>query len=134
MSGAALAAAAASFIGVPFRLHGRDARHGLDCIGLLGAALKRIGHRPVLPNGYPLRLARLEGWLPDVATCGLAVAQLPFAPGDVILLRPAAAQIHLAIAGPAGWVHAHAGLRRVVIAPDRPGGLLLHHWRLRAPS
>ncbi|NCU12457.1 MAG: hypothetical protein GXC70_09960, partial [Sphingomonadaceae bacterium] len=45
------------------------------------------------------------------------------------------AQFHLAIAAPAtGWVHAHAGLRRVVCQPQIPDGRIIHHWRLRPPS
>lgn len=135
MTGHALATAAADLVGVRFRLHGRDPRHGLDCIGLLGAALARIGRPIALPDDYPLRLARPDDWLPDCAACGFALAELPCAPGDVVLLRPAVAQAHLAIAGHDGtWVHAHAGLRRVVIAPVRPVGQILHHWRLRAPN
>lgn len=135
MSGHALALAAADLVGVPFRLHGRDPRHGLDCIGLLGAALARIGRRIALPDDYPLRLARPDDWLPDSTACGFVLAAPPFAPGDVVLLRPTAAQVHLAIVGHGEtWVHAHAGLRRVVIAPARPTGQILHHWRLRAPN
>ena len=38
-SGAAIAAAARALVGVPFRLQGRDPALGLDCVGLVGAAL-----------------------------------------------------------------------------------------------
>ncbi len=134
MSGLALARAAEALIGAPFRLHGRDPQNGLDCIGLLGAALEQIGRPLTLPSGYPLRLHKLDGWLPDLTGSGFVAAALPCEPGDVILLRPGPAQIHLAIAGLAGgWVHAHAGLRRVVQQATRPAGPILHHWRL-APA
>lgn len=134
MTGLALAGAAEALIGTPFRLHGRDPLGGLDCIGLLGAALGQIGHPLTLPTGYPLRLRKLDGWLPDLTACGLVAAQLPVVPGDIVLLRLGPAQIHLAIAGLAGgWVHAHAGLRRVVQQATRPAGPILHHWRL-APA
>jgi cell wall-associated NlpC family hydrolase len=35
-----IVAAARGLIGVPFRLHGRSAAHGLDCIGLATQALE----------------------------------------------------------------------------------------------
>ena len=134
MTGTALAHEAERLIGAPFRLHGRNAQTGIDCIGLLAVALGRIERAPVLPTGYPLRLGDLAGWLPDAAACGFEPATPPFTPGDVILLRSGPAQVHLAIADrTGGWVHAHAGLRRVVGQMARPAGAIVHHWRL-APA
>lgn len=131
MSGAKLAAAASALVGTRFRLHGRDPATGLDCIGLLAAALAQAGRPVVLPNGYALRLRDPAAWLPDPDLLGFIPAQPPFMPGDAVLLRVGAAQAHLVIAGPdGGWVHAHAGLRRVVHQPIRPDGEILHHWRL----
>ncbi|GGC38148.1 hypothetical protein GCM10011371_26940 [Novosphingobium marinum] len=121
MSGNALAAAAGSFAGVPFRLHGRRAEHGLDCIGLLHASLVAIGKRPRLPNGYRLRaLSRPD--LDEVATaCGLARVEDEILPGDVLLVEPGPCQLHLMICLNAqSFVHAHAGARRVLI---QSGGL-----------
>ena len=135
MTGAALAREAEGLIGVPFRLHGRCAASGIDCIGLLSVSLDRIGRPLALPTGYPLRLRDLSGWLPDPAACGFELAGAPFLPGDVILLRPGPAQAHLAIVDQAGgWVHAHAGLRRVVGQNTRPIGAIIHHWRLAPAS
>lgn len=135
MRGAALAAAAEALVGSSFRLHGRDAATGLDCIGLLVAAMARCGHSLAVPTGYPLRLRTLTGWLPDPASCGFAEAEPPYAPGDVVMLQPGPAQFHLAIAAPGqGWVHAHAGLRRVVHDPELPTGPIIHHWRLLPTS
>lgn len=134
MSAACLAEAAERLVGTPFRLHGRDPAQGLDCIGLLSAALAQCGRRIALPSGYSLRLSRIEAWLPDCAALGFVSARLPFEPGDVVLLQPGPAQFHLAIATrDGGWVHAHAGLRRVVHQPALPLGPILHHWR-RAPE
>ncbi|MFM5947925.1 MAG: hypothetical protein ACKOPM_01665 [Novosphingobium sp.] len=135
MSGTALAQAARELIGVRFRLHGRDPATGLDCIGLLEASLARLGRAVRLPGGYRLHLASLDGWLPDVAACGFANGTLPVEPGDIVLLQPATGQFHLAIAGTGvEWIHAHAGLRRVVATPEIPAGPILHHWRLRPAS
>jgi cell wall-associated NlpC family hydrolase len=127
VTGLELARAAAALVGVPWRLHGRDPATGLDCIGLLGAAL---GQDDGLPTGYPLRLRRLAGWLPDPASLGFVPACGGAHPGDVVLLRLGPAQHHLGIAAdPSGWIHAHAGLRRVVHQPQLPAGEWIGHWR-----
>lgn len=131
MSGPRLAAAALGLVGTRFRLHGRDPAHGLDCIGLLEAAMARIGRAIALPQGYSLRLARLDEWLPDPAQLGFVAATGSVCPGDVLLLAPGPAQFHLAIAAPPhGFIHAHTGLRRVALSPDLPIGPVLHRWRL----
>jgi cell wall-associated NlpC family hydrolase len=131
MSAQALAEAAQTLVGTRFRLHGRDPATGLDCIGLLAAAMGQIGRPLPLPSGYPLRLSDLTAWLPDPAECGFALASEPYHRGDVVMLRPGPAQYHLAIAASdGGWVHAHAGLRRVIHDPCLPTGPITHHWRL----
>ncbi len=131
MTGAALAQSAADLVGTRFLLHGRDPATGLDCIGLLAAALAGAGRVVSLPNGYTLRMRDPAGWLPEPAALGFAPTRPPFAPGDAVLLRLGAVQVHLAIAAlDGGWVHAHAGLRRVVHQPVLPDGTILHHWRL----
>lgn len=130
MTGADLARAALALVGTRFRLGGRDPVTGLDCIGLLEAALHDCGQAAVMPNGYTLRLAQLAPWLPDPAAVGFAPAAPPFAPGDVVLLGVGPAQFHLAIhAAGGGWIHAHAALRRVVHQSARPVGAIVHHWR-----
>lgn len=126
-----LAREAEKLVGGRFRLHGRDPKTGLDCIGLLAAAMARGGHPVTLPTGYPLRLRDLSAWLPAPQTCGFTRATPPFRPGDVVMVEPAPAQFHLAIADRTlGWVHAHAGLRKVVRDAALPAGALIHHWRL----
>ena len=135
MTGLALALAAERLVGARFRLHGRDPASGLDCIGVLAAALAGCGRAVALPTGYPMRLRALAGWLPDPQGCGFVPVVGPPEPGDVVMLRVGAAQFHLAIAAPGGgWVHAHAGLRRVVGEPALPPGEIVHHWRLGAPD
>ncbi len=131
MTARRLAREAEQLVGTPFRLHGRDPETGLDCIGLLAAAMARAGRTITVPTGYPLRLRQLDRWLPDPASCGLRLARGRFAPGDVLLLQPGPAQFHLAIADrKLGWIHAHAGLRKVVRDAALPGGTIIHHWRL----
>jgi cell wall-associated NlpC family hydrolase len=133
MSGAALAAAAERFVGTPFRLHGRDAARGLDCVGLVTVALAEIGRPAHAPLGYRLRQAGVDRFLGAVARSGLADAASPLAPGDVLLVRPGPAQHHLVIAAAAGgFVHAHAGLGRVVLTPAPLDWPIDRHWRLTA--
>jgi hypothetical protein len=68
-----------------------------------------------------------------VVRSGLAAAAGPTRAGDVLLIRPGPAQHHLVIAATAGgFVHAHAGLRRVVLTPAPLGWTVEHHWRLAA--
>lgn len=130
--GRALARAAEALAGTRFRLHGRDPATGLDCIGLLAAALAAIGRAAPLPTGYALRSHRLPALDGIAAACGLAEAQGALRPGDVMMLRVGPCQHHLAIAARGGGlVHAHAGLRRVVVMPGPPGWPVLRRWRLR---
>jgi len=133
--GEKLAKAARALVGARFRLHGRDPETGLDCIGVLATALASIGRMPTLPVAYTLRTCAL----PDLATfasaCGLTPATGSLAAGDVLLVQVCACQFHLLIAvSRQSFVHAHAGLRRVVeerrIAPWPVAG----HWRLDPAS
>lgn len=131
MSGVALAEAAEALVGARFRLHGRDPATGLDCIGVLATALAAIGRQAELPTGYALRSHRLPALAAIASACGFAEAEGPTLPGDVLLLRPGPCQHHLAIAARAGrFVHAHAGLRRVIAVPGPLDGPVLRRWRL----
>ena len=135
MSGVALARAAEALVGPKFRLHGRDPATGLDCIGLLAAALAAIGKPAPLPTGYTFKLRRLDNWLPDPAACGFAITDEPMIAGDVVLLDLGPCQQHLAIiAGSGRFIHAHAGLRRVVDGSGPLPGPVRHQWRMLPTS
>lgn len=127
MTGEQLAEAALALVGTPYRLHGRDPRVGLDCVGVLAAALGQPGS---VPNGYALRMRRIPDTASLVGGLGLTEANGAIQPGDVLMLRPSPCQFHLAIASDArSMIHAHAGLRKVVRGP-RPEWPLAAHWRL----
>lgn len=121
--------AARAAVGTGFRLHGRSIESGLDCVGLVELALRAEGFAGTAPSGYALRSGDAGAAARQLAQAGLAPAQPPF-PGDVMLLRVGPAQLHLAIAGETGIIHADAMLRRVVERPsiDWP---VLGRWRLR---
>jgi cell wall-associated NlpC family hydrolase len=126
-----LAKAAESHAGAPFRLHGRDPRTGLDCVGLVLAAMADIGRPALLPLRYGLRNSDAERFrhLPTIA--GFTDAGAPFQPGDVLLIEPGPAQLHLAVvSSEGGIVHAHAGLRRVVHTPFPLCWPVTGQWRL----
>jgi hypothetical protein len=130
-------AAALALIGTRFRLHGRDVASGLDCVGLAALAVERAGLTPgPVPDRYDLRGTSepaLREWL--------AAAQLEpvmtWATGDLLLDAPGAGQWHVMIGGrgEAGGrdavIHAHAGLRRVVMMPGPPSGTLVGCWRVK---
>ena len=119
-----------SLIGVRFRLHGREPATGLDCVGVVAWV-----YRVSVPTGYRLRtadLARVEDGLR-----GLGFVPGNGAAGEVVVLRPGGAQVHLGIVTPScaragppgGFVHADAGLGRVVESPWRADWPVLSFWR-----
>ncbi|MCC7393830.1 MAG: C40 family peptidase [Sphingomonadaceae bacterium] len=131
-SGAALMAAARALIGTPFRLHGRDAAHGLDCVGLVRAALCAAGHMlPPDDARYPLR-----GWRAEQAESALNAAGLgrvigAAAAGDILLGAAQNGQLHLMIQSDSGYIHAHLGLGRVVEQPGDAPMPILSCWRIQ---
>ena len=119
--------------GTPFRLLGRDPSTGLDCIGLATCALERAGGSARAPSAYRLRNLDIGDFIGCAPRSGLRGARGPVLRGDLVLTRPGPAQHHLLVSlGEALFVHAHAGLGRVVIQPLREDWPILHHWRLSA--
>jgi len=125
--GERVAQVASALVGAPFRLHGREAAHGLDCIGVIAAALRGAGWAGDVPSGYALRggdpaavIARFDA----VLARGDGSAA-----GDVLLFRVGPGQLHGAVRTAEGIVHADAGLRRVVARPGVPDWPLLGAWR-----
>lgn len=131
MTGAALATAAESLVGTPFRLHGRDPATGIDCVGLVSEALRRCGREPVVPAGYRLRTVDVVPLLRFAAANSLVAATGETEPGDVLLVHFHGLQPHLLLAvARGGLVHAHAGLGKVVRQPGPCPEPVLGRWRL----
>jgi lipoprotein Spr len=119
-------------LNTPFRFRGRTPGVALDCVGLVLTALGPIAETTVDCPSYSLR-----GDFRRAISSGFA--QLPFhlisesepgRDGDIILASAGPSQLHLMVAANSGWVHAHAGLGRVVFTPLWPGWPIIHRWRL----
>lgn len=125
---ARIAAEARALIGCPFRLHGRSAALGVDCVGLAAIAYGRAGHEGMAPAGYALRtgdVARVEAALGQAGLRRVEKGRT----GDLVLARPGPLQLHLMIRVPGGFVHAHAGLRQVVETPGKVPWPIISEWR-----
>ena len=134
-TGAAIAAAAQSLVGTPFRLHGRDPRFGLDCVGVASVALHRAGIAHIPPQGYRLRGHNQDGWKDLVGHSNLILADGPIQLGDLLMVRPGPSQLHILVVTDHGrFVHAQAGLRRVVIMPGPPPWPVDSILRAQTPS
>lgn len=126
MTGETFATAAEALLGAPFRLGGRDPATGLDCVGLVACALGADA-----PQGYALRNSCIARHLRFVEGAGFLVAAGRLTRGDLILAVPGPGQHHLLVAlGRERFVHAHAGLRRVVLHHGALFWPELARWRL----
>lgn len=126
-----LVRAAADLVGTPFRLHGRDPATGLDCVGLVCAALVATGGKPIAPRGYSLRNLAVDQWLDLARQSGLVKSPGLIRAGDVLLIALGACQHHLAIADDAdSIIHAHAGLRQVVCQRRAIDWRISAKWRI----
>lgn len=127
MTGADIARRAHDLIGAPFRLHGREGRHGVDCVGLVAHAAGLMA----VPRDYMMRgdyAARVTVVLQSARF--RAPSDHSLVDGDILSLRCGPRQMHLAVVVGQGVVHAHAGLRRVVWTPAPLPWPLLNHWRI----
>ncbi len=115
---------ARALVGAPFRLHGRDPDTGLDCVGV--AALV-FGVRDV-PRGYSVRMADGGSVAALIDHAGLRRVKRDPATGDLVLLKSGPAQCHLVVKTQAGFVHADAGIGRVVETPGPPPWPVIAVW------
>lgn len=122
LSGAAIAARARSFVGTRFRPQGRSPEYGLDCVGLVALAAQFPPE--LVPSGYSMRSEAGEEMLSSTFG-GRAERIRPedAGEGDVLLVSAGAGQHHLLLLLEHGFVHADAGLGKIV---ERPGAV---PWR-----
>ena len=122
------AARARALVGTPFRPQGRDSG-GLDCVGV---ALAAYSFTPdSVRRNYSLRgdhKAEIRAFL---AQCFRRIPKTQVRAGDLMLANVGNEQLHLCIRTAAGFVHAHARVRRVVETPGMPGWPILGIYRKR---
>jgi murein DD-endopeptidase / murein LD-carboxypeptidase len=127
-----IAARALQQLGVPFRLHAALPGTALDCVGLAAHAAKISG-----VFEYQLRgdfTAQISDQLKRSGFKRLKSCAA-FLPGDIVLAQTATRQQHLMIftagATASGFIHAHAGLGRVVLMPLPSPWPIISGWRHR---
>ena len=125
MTGQEVVARARGLVGVRFRAQGRDPAFGLDCVGLVAAALGReVGADHAGRSGDVARVAR------EAARLGLVRADAQRA-GDVVAFESGPGQLHLGVRSEGGVIHADAGARCVVERPGAAPWPVLAEWRVR---
>lgn len=117
---------AKSLIGIRFRPQGRSIESGLDCIGV--AVISYALDAALVPSDYRLRSADKPRLLAGLNRYFRPISCKRAEAGD-LLLCAAADQLHLAVKTDDGFVHADAGLRRVVETPGCPPWPILKAFR-----
>lgn len=121
-------ARARALVGTRFRLQGRD-RDGLDCVGVIVAT---FGLSPsAVRHDYAMRGNSLDDMRGAIDQNFRRVSTIQIRSSDVMLLAAGGGQPHLAVRTDEGFVHAHAGLRRVVETPGLPEWPILGVYRKR---
>lgn len=124
-------AIARPLLGVRFRLQGRAPEYGLDCVGLIAIA---FGLSDGVPTGYPLRGGDIRQFEHLLRRSGFVRRKAGWRRGDVLVLRPGPAQVHLGLWTGESLIHADAGLGRIVETPGIPTWPVLSVWLRRKGS
>lgn len=120
----AVVARARALIGVRFRPQGRTRASGLDCVGLVAAAVGAAD----APRDYALRGSSPERLAEALARAGLRPVGTARR-GDVLAMVAGPGQLHLGIFSGDGLIHADAGLGRVAERPGPPPWPIFGIWR-----
>ena len=128
----AMADKAMSLCGARFCLHGRDAGTGLDCIGLAEQCLIAADCPGDVPNGYSIRGGSEQAIAKFMTETGFErfAPESPLCEGDIVLVRPSPVQWHFLVRAGDGFVHAHAGLGKVVHCPGAAPWPIVSIFRL----
>lgn len=128
--GEAVAAAAEALIGAPFRLHGRNPKTGIDCIGVVILSLASGADIHIDPGRYGLRNLDISAGCDAAKSSRLIDLGEANRSGDIIMVKAGPAAFHLLVAGFADQlIHAHAGLRTVVAMPGPVTWPIIRTWR-----
>lgn len=132
--GSAIAERALAQVDTKFMLHGRVPGVALDCVGLVATSIADdLVKDTLIPAYYSLR-----GEFQDIVADFFAQQNCleitnagPTRPGDILLVRIDPRQLHFLVCVQAGYVHAHAGLRKIVLTPDPLPWPIIGHWRIQ---
>ena len=119
---------ARGIIGTRFRPQGRDARFGIDCVGLILLAFRLPAS--AAPRDYALRGSARSEVERMLGGPFRRVARRQVRVGDVMLLKAATDVLHLAVKSETGMVHADVA-HGVVERPGVPPWPLLAVFRRR---
>ena len=121
---------ARGLVGSKFRSQGREPALGLDCAGLIIATFEL--QQSQFRSDYQLRGDHRRELQRAMARNFRRIACPQCRTGDVMLLQVARDQFHLAVKTGGGFVHADAGLRKVVETPGSPKWKIVATYRRRA--
>lgn len=122
---------ARSLIGTRFRVQGRNPRLGVDCVGLAMLAYDVDGL--AVRSDYRLAGDHQRELMAGLADRFRRVARTRLRTGDLMLIRIADRQLHLAVRTEDGFVHADVR-RGVVETPGMPVWPIIGAYRLRAKT
>jgi murein DD-endopeptidase / murein LD-carboxypeptidase len=97
-------------LGTPFRLQGRTADTGLDCVGLIALVFEKAAD---VPCDYALRNTQLARWTALLDVHFERRGTTPEA-ADIVLMQAGPAQFHLGLWTGQSLIHADAAQRRTV--------------------
>jgi hypothetical protein len=116
-------------VGTRFRPQGRVPGLGLDCVGVVLVAAAAAGLDRFRPQAYSMGGDHEAVIAQALVEAGCRAVDAPIS-GDILVIAPAPQRRHLGVLTPAGMVHAHAGLGRVVEGPLDPDWTQIGAWRL----
>lgn len=132
MHSATIVRRARALTGVPFRPQGREPATGVDCIGLALYAYRIEALH--IPRTYRLRGNHREKVEEALAKYFRKTGSRSSKAGDLMLVEVKPDQLHLAIACGSSFVHADAGVRKVVERPGEPPWPVVARFRPRRPE
>ncbi len=102
------------YLGIPFRLGGRDPATGIDCIGLVALVFGKVGNAP---KGYAMRGASLARWAGELDRNFLRRTDDAMQSGDIALLETGPSTWHVGVWSGNALIHADVRRGRVVETP-----------------
>ena len=120
---------ARALVGTRFRPQGRD-ESGLDCVGVIVATFGSPAGR--VRRNYRLRGNHFAELKREMGALFRAVPRRQVRCGDVLLMKVPNDQAHLGVRTAKGFVHAHAGIGRVVETPGIPEWPIIAVYRKRS--